>query len=78
MLSMIFSNQPLSNTTFFILFFYLQNKSLKNKLLSGNKLCDVHAEEVSLLNHTAEQWALGGRKMVIIQLDCIGAQVFID
>lgn len=25
-----------------------QNKSLKNKLLSGNKLCDAYAEEVSL------------------------------
>ncbi|CAG13404.1 unnamed protein product, partial [Tetraodon nigroviridis] len=24
------------------------NKSLKNKLLSGNKLCDAYAEEVSL------------------------------
>lgn len=27
-----------------------QNKSLKNKLLSGHKLCDAYAEEVSLFN----------------------------
>lgn len=27
--------------------FFPQNKSLKNKLLSGNKLCGIRAEEVS-------------------------------
>lgn len=31
-----------------MIFFFPQNKSLKNKLLSGNKLCDAYAEEVSL------------------------------
>lgn len=31
-----------------LFFFPPQNKSLKNKLLSGNKLCDAYAEEVSL------------------------------
>jgi len=32
-----------------VIFFFSpsQNKSLKNKLLSGNKLCGIHAEEVS-------------------------------
>lgn len=36
---------------FFSLCSLLQNKSLKNKLLSGHKLCDAYAEEVRNSNH---------------------------
>lgn len=33
-----------------VFFLPFQNKSLKHKLMSGNKLCDTYADEVRRLN----------------------------
>ncbi|XP_045069900.1 leucine zipper protein 2-like, partial [Coregonus clupeaformis] len=44
-----------------------ENKSLKNKLLSGNKLCDVHAEESKKIQAQLKELRYGEKKDLIFK-----------
>ncbi|KAI2653630.1 Leucine zipper protein 2 [Labeo rohita] len=41
-----------------------ENKSLKNKLLSGNKLCDIHAEESKKIQAQLKELRYGKKDLI--------------
>uniref|UniRef100_A0A674HZZ9 Leucine zipper protein 2 n=1 Tax=Terrapene triunguis TaxID=2587831 RepID=A0A674HZZ9_9SAUR len=44
--------------------FFSQNKSLKNKLLSGNKLCGIHAEESKKIQAQLKEFRYGKKDLI--------------
>ncbi|XP_027708357.1 leucine zipper protein 2-like [Vombatus ursinus] len=44
--------------------FFSQNKSLKNKLLSGNKLCGIHAEESKKIQAQLKELRYGKKDLI--------------
>ncbi|KAK3548944.1 hypothetical protein QTP70_021669, partial [Hemibagrus guttatus] len=48
-----------------------ENKSLKNKLLSGNKLCDIHAEESKRIQAQLKELRYGKKDLIFKMTLCL-------
>ncbi|XP_029981004.1 LOW QUALITY PROTEIN: leucine zipper protein 2-like [Sphaeramia orbicularis] len=52
-----------------------ENKSLKNKLLSGNKLCDAYAEESKKIQAQLKELRYGKKDLIFKSCLCAGQQL---